>query len=258
MTAAPLRLMLVDDEPLARSRLRQLLGDIVAELPTEVVAEAGDGVEALEKAEGLVLDAVLLDIRMPRMDGMQLALHLARRPQAPALIFVTAYDSYAVKAFELCALDYLLKPVRAQRLREALVRVGRGAPGAEALRQLAPEGRHQLRSTLRGRVHLIPVEEVLYLKAEQKYVAARTAAGEYLLEESLTQLETELGERFIRVHRNCLVARAAIAGYEHGAEAEPDGEAEGEPRWQLILRGIDDRVAVSRRQWPQLRALLKG
>lgn len=269
----PLRLMLVDDEAPARARLRQLLEDIAEALPTQVLAEAADGVEALERAEHLLLDAVLLDIRMPRMDGLQLALHLARRPRPPALIFVTAYDQYAVKAFELCALDYLLKPVRAQRLQEALTRIGRqggAAPGLDAatLQMLAPEGRRHLRSSERGRVHLIPIEEVLYLKADQRYVTARTAAGEYLLEESLAQMEVEFGARFIRAHRNCLVARTAIAGYERGAESEADGEGDGrgearvggesEPRWRLILRGIPDRVAASRRQWPQLRAFLKG
>lgn len=258
MITQPLRLMLVDDEPVARARLRQLLEDIAPRLPTQVLAEAGDGVEALERAENLLLDAVLVDIRMPRMDGLQLALHLARGPRPPALIFVTAYDQYAVKAFELCALDYLLKPVRAQRLLEALSRIERSPLTPEMLHRLVPEGRRQLRSSERGRVHLIAIDDVLYLKAEQKYVTARTASGEHLLEDSLAQLEREFAERFIRVHRNCLVARVAIAGYEHGHEPEDVKGAEGEPRWQLILRGIPDRVQVSRRQWPQLRALLKG
>lgn len=271
MSALPLRLMLVDDEAPARARLRQLLEDVADAVPTQVLAEAADGVEALERAENLLLDAVLMDIRMPRMDGLQLALHLTRRPRPPALIFVTAYDRYAVKAFELCALDYLLKPVRAQRLQEALIRIGRqvGATqglDAATLQTLAPEGRRHLRSSERGRVHLIPVEDVLYLKADQRYVTARTASGEYLLEDSLAQLEAEFGARFIRVHRNCLVARAAIAGYERGGEGDgSEGESggaeaagEAEPRWQLILRGIPDRVTASRRQWPQLRALLKG
>lgn len=254
-----LRLLLVDDEPLARTRLRQLLDDIAAACPTVVVAEASDGVEALAAMDTHVVDAALVDIRMPRMDGLQLALHASRRPHPPAIVFITAFDQYAVKAFELAAADYLLKPVKAQRLQAALDRIAeRMMPMAESvLRQLAPEGRHHLRSSERGRVHLIAVADILYLKAGQKYVTARTQAGEYLLEESLAQLEREFGERFIRVHRNCLVAQQAIVGYEHGSVEELDGTGDLEPGWQLRLRGVADKVAVSRRQWPHVRALFK-
>lgn len=252
-----LRLLIVDDEAPARARLRNLLGDIAARLPTRVVAEAADGVEALEKLSGgqAEVDAALVDIRMPRMDGVELARHLAGLPRPPAVIFVTAYDEYAVKAFELAAVDYLLKPATAARLADALGKALRAPAAAEAVRAAAeaiePGGRRQLRSSERGKVLLVPVADVLYFKAELKYVTARTREREYLLEESLTQLESEFAARFLRIHRNCLVARDAIAG----CEREADGE-DGEPRWTLLLRGVAERLPVSRRQWPAVKAML--
>lgn len=246
---SPLRLMLVDDEAPARMRLRNLLDDIADRFPTVVAAEAADGLDALEKLATTEVDAVLLDIRMPRLDGLQLAVHIARMPRPPAIVFVTAYDQYAVKAFELAALDYLLKPVRAERLAEALRKSRRGLPEA-ALHALSPGGRQQLRCSERGRVEMIRVDAVVYLKAELKYVTVRTAEGEHLLEESLTQLESEFCDRFIRVHRNCLVARAAVVGYERATD--PGGETEGQ--WMLLLRGVPEKIPVSRRQWPQVKA----
>lgn len=251
---AVLRVMLVDDEAPARARLRDLLADIATQVPTEIVAEAADGIDALQLAENAQADVALLDIRMPRMDGTQLALHLSRIEHPPAIIFTTAYDQYAVKAFELSAVDYLVKPVRADRLAGALHKAAQRtsrAPSTEALQLLAPEGRQHLCSSERGRVLLIPLDEVLYLKAEMKYVTARTRNGEHLLEDSLAQLENEFGARFIRVHRNCLVARKAIAGCERGADAE------GEPSWNVRLTGIDEPIAVSRRQWPHVKELIR-
>jgi len=252
------RLLIVDDEAPARARLRDLLGDIAAELPTEVVVEAGDGIDALERIDALApgaIDIALIDIRMPRMDGIELAQHLARLPQPPAVIFATAYDQYAVKAFELNAIDYLLKPVRAERLAAALKKAALAPLPDAALRQLAPEGRRHLRCPDRGRVLLVPVAEVLYFKAEQKYVTARTAEREYLLEESLTQLEQEFAARLVRIHRNCLVARDAVIGCAREPVAGVEGEAP-ELHWTLALDGVPEHLVVSRRQWAQVKALL--
>lgn len=252
--AGTLRVMLVDDEAPARARLRDLLADIAAQMPTEIVAEAANGIEALDLAEHAGVDVALLDIRMPRMDGTQLALHLSRLAHPPAIIFTTAYDQYAVKAFELSAVDYLVKPVRAERLADALKKAAlltSRAPSATALQLLAPEGRQHLRCSEHGRILLIPVDAVLYLKADMKYVAARTREGEYLLDDSLAQLEAEFGTRFLRVHRNCLVAKKAIAGCERGADAE------GELSWNVLLTGVDEPIPVSRRQWPQVKALIR-
>ncbi|MDP2794210.1 MAG: LytTR family DNA-binding domain-containing protein [Sulfurisoma sp.] len=253
-----LRLLIVDDEAPARARLRDLLGDIAGEVPTEVVAEAGDGVAALERIDAMApggIDTALIDIRMPRMGGIELAQHLARLSSPPAVIFATAYDEYAVKAFELNAIDYLLKPVRAERLAAALKKARPLSLSDSALRQLAPAGRRHLRCPERGRVLLVPVAEVLYFKADQKYVTARTAAREFLLDESLAHLEQEFVTRFVRIHRNCLVAREAVAG----CAREPVGDAVGEaiePYWTLVLKGVPEHLPVSRRQWAQVKALL--
>ncbi len=247
-----LRLLLVDDEAPARARLRDLLGDISADVPSIVVAEAADGFAALERAQAEDLDVALIDIRMPGMDGVELARHLARLPSTPAVIFVTAFDQYAVQAFELAALDYLVKPVRAARLADALRKARRRADDAVRLEKSALAIRQNLSCLERGRILLVPVAEILFLKAEQKYVTARTAEREYLLEESLVHLEAEFSERFLRIHRNCLVARAVVTGVERAAD-----QGDAEAHWQVILDGTAERLPVSRRQWPQVKALLK-
>ncbi len=256
---ATLRILIVDDEAPARARLRDLLTDLGDSLPTRVVAEAADGIEALERLETTEADVALVDIRMPRMDGIELARHLARREPQPAVIFTTAYDQYAVKAFDLSAVDYLLKPVRAARLAEALQKAARTPAALDALNraaeQIAPGGRRHLRCSERGKVLLVPVGDVLYFKADLKYVTARTREREYLLEESLSQLEVEYGGRYMRIHRNCLVARAAIAGFEREHEVAA-GDTEG--HWLLLLRGVSERLPVSRRQWPLVKVALEG
>lgn len=254
----PLRILIVDDEVPARVRLRDLLSDLAPELPNEVVAEAGDGVAALEACTESKPDVVLTDIRMPRMDGLELAQHLGRLPQVPGLIFVTAFDQYAVKAFELAAIDYLLKPIRAVRLAAALTKARHSTLRNEQLQILAPQGRSMLRSTERGRSLLVPVADIMFLRAEQKYVTAHTREREYLLEESLNQLEQEFGELFVRAHRNCLVARKAIAGYERGLHGIGDSEEGSEAQWLLLLHEAPEKIPVSRRQWPTIKALLKA
>ena len=248
-----LRILVVDDEAPARARLRDLLADLAAAVPNVIAAEAADGIAALELVADGSVDLALVDIRMPRMDGIELAQHLARLSHPPAVIFVTAYDQYAVKAFELAAVDYLLKPVKAARLADALQKARRIAPDAPVLRELAPQGRRHLRCLERGKVLLVPVAEVLYFKAELKYVTARTAAREYVLEESLAQLEEEFAQPFIRIHRNCIVARDAIAGC---ARERDVAEGETEPHWALLLKGVSERLPVSRRQWPHVKELI--
>lgn len=245
--------LIVDDEAPARSRLRHLLGDIAGEFPHQVVGEAGDGVAALELLARHPADIALVDIRMPRMDGVELAQQLAGLPEPPAIVFVTAYDEFALQAFELAAADYLLKPARAPRLLDALRKAERLMPGAALLKALAPAARSRLRVIERGRVLLVPVDDILYLRAEQKYVTARTREREFLLEESLAQLETEFAARFVRIHRNCLVAQDAVTGVVR--ESGPDAEG-SEAHWALCLKGVSERLAVSRRQWPQARERL--
>lgn len=251
------RIFIVDDEAPARARLKTLLSDIAGECPHELVGEAGHAQTALESIAMHAPDIVLLDVQMPGMNGMDLAAQLRKTCAVPpAIIFVTAYDEYALKAFEVHALDYLLKPVRASRLSESLRRIAAlrpmdGAPASASRRHFSVQER--------GRVLLVPVNDVIFLKAEQKYVTLRTVSHEYLIEESLTSIEEELAALFVRVHRNALVARDAIIGVERGMHAI-DGEVEGEKSqdsWLVILRGVEERLPISRRQWPVVKALIR-
>jgi two-component system, LytTR family, response regulator AlgR len=244
-TPKPLRVMIVDDEAPARSRVRDLLSDCASELSLTVVGEAASGRAAIEMLEREPADVVVLDVRMPEMDGIEVAQHLQQLERPPAVIFATAYDEFAIRAFEVHAIDYLLKPIRYARLKEALARA-RAGPRREVLSEIAHAPRTHLSAQERGRIHLIPVADIVYLKAELKYVTVRTGAREYLIEESLTKLEEEFGNRFVRVHRNCLVARAAVRGFERATQ---DGEA----HWEVVLNGTDERIAVSRRQQHVLR-----
>lgn len=246
----PLRIVVVDDEQPARERLRDVLADCAAEIAIDVVGEAANGRAALELLAARPADVVLLDVRMPEMDGIEVARHLQRLPNPPFIVFTTAYDAYALRAFEVHAVDYLLKPIRASRLREALSRaIATPRLGMEALQALQPVPRSFLSASERGRIYLVPVGDILYLRAEQKYVTARTVEREYLLEESLTRLEQEYAARFLRVHRSCLVARAAIRGFERESG---DG---GEAHWVVTLKACDERIPVSRRQQHVIREI---
>jgi two-component system response regulator AlgR len=243
MADAPLRVLIVDDEAPARRRLRELLDDCTSAVPLRVVGEAGSGREALTLLGTTPADLVLTDIHMPDMDGIELARHLLKLPVPPVLIFTTAYHEHAIAAFEVHAIDYLVKPVRVQRLLSALDKVPRLRPLSDAkLDRLPAAARRFLSVTERSRVVLVPLEEIVYLKAELKYITIRTADREYLLEESLTRLEEEFGARFVRVHRNCLVARDAIRGFERRVSAD------GDAHWEVLLRGVTEALPVSRRQ----------
>ena len=251
-----LSLLIVDDEPPARARLRELLGDLAPDFPVRVAGEVGNGLEALAWLENDAVDVVLTDIRMPRMDGIELAEHLGNLPEPPAVIFATAYDNFAVQAFDLNAIDYLLKPVRLQRLQAALHKVSQKhafSPELPAIgREVRGGGRTHLSCQERGRLLLVPVDEVIYFKADLKYVTARTREREYLLDEALTHLEQEYADRFIRLHRAVLVAKSALAGFERNAADDTDAYG-----WAL-LRGVEEKLPVSRRQWAPAKSVAKG
>ena len=237
-----LRVFIVDDEPPARKRMHDLLHDCSSQLALEVVGEAGNGQEALNRLAEIIADVVLVDIRMPQMDGIEFAQHLNKLPKPPVIIFTTAYDAYAIKAFDLHAIDYLLKPIRLGRLFDSLNRARDAVPVlTEVLRELLPEPRKYLSVHERGKIYLIPIEQVLYLRAELKYITVRTAEREYLIEESLSALEKEFVTRFVRIHRNSLVAKEAIVGFERGGD-------EGESGWMVRLKGLSELLAISRRQ----------
>jgi two-component system, LytTR family, response regulator AlgR len=243
-----IRILIADDEAPARSRLKELLEDIAAEVPTQVVGEAVNGLEAIEKAPESRAQVLLLDIEMPGMGGLEVARHLAGLERPPTVVFVTAHERHAVEAFELNALDYLLKPVRAERLAAALKKAS--VPSREQLARAAVAAREYLSVTERHRIVLVPVREVLFLRAEQKYVTVRTREREHLLEESLVSLEREFAETFVRIHRSALVARAAIRGFERGNGSEDEGQ------WLVVLEGLEERLPISRRQWPLLKELV--
>jgi two-component system response regulator AlgR len=330
-------ILIADAEDADRARLRDLLDQLKADFPNQVVGEAAAGGIALSQISTLHPQAVLLNAQLPDMSGIELARQVQQASagvgsvpagRRPALIFVAASPQHALDAFEVDALDYLLKPVGASRLLHALKRLPAAAdpsmasssagtmtgeasaasgmdptvfdgsraatqPGvppqapalpapppllritaggshpselgssllareasAEAGAPVAPrtEPRRQFCVHERGRVLLVPLEQVIYLKAELKYVTVRTRQREYLIEDSLTAIETEFGERFVRIHRNALVARSSIAGFER---VTPGADARGvDPYWQVVLRDIPERLQVSRRQWSHVRHLI--
>jgi len=239
-----LKILIADDEAPARNRLKDLLSEIAQ---VSVVAEAKNGKQAIDLAIENQPNIMLLDIRMPLMDGLEAAEHAQKLEPKPHIIFTTAYEAYAIRAFDLNAIDYLLKPIRLERLQAAIEKVQALNPqplqsqSMDALKQLQKTRSH-LSIHERGRVVLVPIEDIIYLRAELKYVTVRTSEHEYLLEESLTNLETEFGEVFIRLHRNCLVAQQYISGYEKHADEK------GDSQWRAILKSVPDTVAVSRRQ----------
>ncbi|HEU5297114.1 MAG TPA: LytTR family DNA-binding domain-containing protein [Burkholderiaceae bacterium] len=242
--SAPLAVMIVDDELFARTRLRSLV-QACSEPHCVVAGEAADGASALQWLRDNACDVVLLDVAMPGLDGLHLADELRHRPQSPAVVFVTAHGEHALRAFELEAIDYLTKPVRRERLQAALLRV------AQRLQPRAADGTvvPMLVVSDRGRVLRIPATEVLYLKAELKYVTLRTVDGEWVLDEPLGDLEQRLGADFIRVHRNALVARRAVRSLTRQAShEEPLG-------WAVVLTN-GEQLSVSRRQLTSVREAL--
>jgi len=252
-----LSVLIVDDEPLARSRLTQQLAECGRQIDLKLVGTVEGGVAALEAVDQLHPDAVLLDIMMPDMGGIEVARHLVARETPPAIIFVTAFDEHALPAFEVQALDYLLKPVRTERLLDALrraQRLKRNEPRIEELARTLGSTRSHLTVAERGRMVLVPIDDIVYLRAELKYVTIRTEHKEHLTEESLTALEQEFGDRFVRIHRNALVARSAIQGFQRvKARGDSDGEP-GEGHWEVVLKTISERLPISRRQWPAVKS----
>lgn len=240
-----MRIVIADDEPLARERLQSLLGE---QPGVQVVAEAANGEQALHACAEHQPDLVLLDIAMPGLDGLEAARHLASFEPRPAVVFCTAYDAHALSAFEAAAIDYLMKPVRPERLAAALERARVFLAGrADTAREGAGPARTMLCARLRGSLRLIPVEDIHYLQAEEKYVVVHHARGEDLIEESLKSLEEEFGDRFLRIHRNCLVARHELVELKRHATGQV----------QAVLKHAHHPLEVSRRCVASLRQELK-
>jgi len=244
-----LRILIVDDEALARGRLRSLLSDCTAPAAT-VVAEASNVVDAMHCVTHQAVDAVLADIHMPGANGLTLAQHLRDLPSAPLLVFVTAHAEHAVDAFELEALDYLTKPVRLERLQVTLQKIERVVKERRSSEGDFSENVIVIQE--RGRTERVPVSQVLYLKAELKYITVRTAAHTYILEGALGDLEHRFSAHFVRIHRNALVARRAIRALEKHHDPH---EGEG---WAVRLDGVSDALFVSRRQLAAVREVVAG
>jgi two-component system response regulator AlgR len=249
-----MRVLICDDEPLARDRMKRMLEKIA---DVEVVGEARNGIDLLDRIPLTQPDVVITDIRMPAMDGMEAAEHMAAMAEPPALIFCTAYDEYAIRAFQVHAIGYLLKPVRQEELEQALGQAQRvNRAQLNAVREGVPETSPQEVSHAPGRKHisakthrgieLIPVDEVRYFMADQKYVTVRYPDGDVLIDDTLKELEEEFGQRFLRVHRNALVALAYIEGLE-----------QHQSQYQLRFKGIEDRVTISRRHVAAVKKLLQ-
>ena len=239
-----LRILLVDDEVLARQRLRTLLADCTAP-QVIVLAEAANGPQAMTALVHGTFDLVLLDVRMPGMDGVQLAHTISSMSEPPAIVFVTAHAEHAVQAFDVAAVDYLTKPVRLERLQQALQKVDRIVQSK--FLQNTDSSVDSLIIQDRGRTEKVPLAEVLYLKAELKYITVRTATRSYILDGALNELEEKYAAQFMRIHRNALIARRAVRALEKHYDAE---EGEG---WAVRLNGIPELLAVSRRQLSAVR-----
>nr|PZN80767.1 MAG: DNA-binding response regulator [Pseudomonadota bacterium] len=237
-----MRVLIVDDEPPARERLRSLLAEIEN---VELAGEASNGEEALRMAVDLSPDVVLLDVRMPGIDGIQTARQLGSLTEPPAVIFTTAYDEYAINAFDAQAVGYLLKPIRKERLEAALAQAGRLT--RPQLQRIASAGNRERRTHIAARqregVRLIPIENVLYFFADQKYTTVRHTEGEHLIEDSLRSLEEEFGPAFVRIHRSALVSVRHLQSIERNADGQ----------YFVRIRGCADPLQVSRRMASELR-----
>jgi len=241
-----IKILIVDDEAPARNRLRMLLNEMN---PLFILFEARNGIEALNVAQTHDINIVLLDIRMPGMDGLEATQHLNQLAKPPAIIFTTAYDAYALQAFDCKAIDYLLKPIRAERLNTALEKAQPLLPQQlTALNPLITAHQH-ISINERGRILLIPIEDIVYFRAELKYITVRTLTREYLLEASLKHLETMFSTRFIRCHRNCIVAKNYIAGFEKRIIKNnlDEEEINNEKQWVVLLKNLDEVIPISRR-----------
>lgn len=242
-----MRILVVDDEDLARERILRILEEMDEH---EVVGEASNGYEALEQIDQKSPDLVLLDIRMPGMDGLEVARHLVGLDEPPSVIFTTAYDEYAIEAFKVNAVDYLLKPIRADKLKEALGKVVR--PNKTQWKALnrkedgSIKARTHISSRTRRGIVLVPVPDIYYYRAEHKYVTVKHKDGEVLIEDTLKELESEFPNKFLRIHRNCLVALDYIVALEKNINGQPC----------IRLRGVEETLDVSRRHVAKVRQVM--
>ena len=238
-----MKILIADDEHLARQRLRQM----VESLGENNIAEVNNGLAVLEYCQINIPDVILLDIRMPGIDGMEVAIKLSELQARPAIIFTTAFPEHAIAAFEVYATDYLLKPIKKIRLEAALKKVC-GKTADELNVDNAPNKRTSLCVRVRGNLQKIAIEDILYFRAEQKYVMVCHKEGQVLIEDSLKSLELEFADYFIRIHRNALASYTYLSGMTKGKEGQ----------WLLTLNNVDEKLDISRRHVSALRKVFKG
>ena len=242
-----MKILIVDDEKPARSRLSRMVGELGQH---ELVGEAVNGVEALGMSQSREPDIVLMDIRMPGMDGIEAARHISRLDEPPAVIFTTAFSDHALEAFETHAVDYLLKPVKLERLKAAIdaaIRPTRAQAARSGDALSGGEPRQHICARVRGSLVLVPINSIFYFHAEQKYVTVRHREGEVLIEDALKALETEFGDRFFRIHRNALVSLEALGGMQ----SDNNGHL-------VTFRDIEDKLEISRRHLPGVRKIIRN
>ncbi len=242
-----MKILIADDEPLARSRLISIIGEMSQH---DVVGEAEDGEEVLNLTEQLKPEIVLLDIRMPGMNGLEVALHLSVLDNPPAIVFTTAFSEHALQAFDSNAVDYLLKPIRSERLEQAIAKakkINRAQLQALGKNVETEQTRTHISAQINGNIQLIPIGDIYFFHAEQKYVTVRHKSGEVIIDESLKLLEEEFSELFIRIHRNALVATQYLSRIEKTTTGS----------WIVKMRDIDSSLEISRRHITQLRKHIK-
>jgi len=238
-----MKLLVVDDEPLAQQRMKQLLGEIDF---VESIALANNGIQAIEACQVDKPDVILMDIRMPGMDGLEAAQHLTKMEEPPAIIFTTAYDEYALKAFSVSAVDYLLKPVRASALRSAIEKARSLNTAQLNAVKSQHEGRTNITAKISGNIRLVPVKNIIYFQAELKYVTVRYLDGETIIEDTLKELQQEFNQSFVRIHRNAIIAKKFIKGINR----------DGDGRSFVVLENEDKKLEISRRHLSEVKKLI--
>lgn len=246
LEANEMKVLIVDDEAPARDRLNHMLSSIDS---METSGQASNGLEAVRMVQDSHPDVVLMDIRMPGMDGLEAARHLSEMEEPPAIIFTTAYSEHALEAYDANAVDYLVKPIRQEKLEKSLAKARKLTKAQIAALNIETNntGRSHICARIRGNLELIPVDEIVYFQADQKYITVRHLGGEVLIEDALKNLEQEFEDRLIRIHRNALVSTQYVTGMEKNIDG----------RFVVTFKEIDDKLEISRRHVAEVRKFLK-